>query len=349
MNISWVAIERMVEQHADLAAKTGLGLEGRAYRVVARAHSDDELLVRLRSLDLEVDRPSLEPLCRRALSAQELTQTLGAGKPPLGDREEDWLWVCLAVLWERWFPDEPCFEILDDRIQAGYRLHAAKDPLGTSLVWLDAWADVLTLMEKGGIRSMDEFDERFAGSQSLFNWSQDLEDHLWNAGLDERHFLWARVEVCREGLRRFSTGDPRLTENRRRALAESLFELGQTEQADALYKEWLEADPGWGWGWMGWSDLYRWARDHRKDHSRGEEILNQALSNENLRDRTHVVERLAHLDGKATRPLVVGPGTIKRVVDLPASPISRVREARVGRNEPCPCGSGQKYKRCCGR
>jgi uncharacterized protein YecA (UPF0149 family) len=22
---------------------------------------------------------------------------------------------------------------------------------------------------------------------------------------------------------------------------------------------------------------------------------------------------------------------------------------RVGRNEPCPCGSGRKYKRCCGR
>jgi hypothetical protein len=25
------------------------------------------------------------------------------------------------------------------------------------------------------------------------------------------------------------------------------------------------------------------------------------------------------------------------------------REAHVGRNQPCPCGSGKKYKRCCGR
>ncbi len=25
------------------------------------------------------------------------------------------------------------------------------------------------------------------------------------------------------------------------------------------------------------------------------------------------------------------------------------RETRVGRNDPCPCGSGRKYKRCCGR
>ena len=26
-----------------------------------------------------------------------------------------------------------------------------------------------------------------------------------------------------------------------------------------------------------------------------------------------------------------------------------VKERKVGRNEPCPCGSGKKYKYCCGR
>ncbi|MGP1583715.1 SEC-C metal-binding domain-containing protein [Peptostreptococcus stomatis] len=24
-------------------------------------------------------------------------------------------------------------------------------------------------------------------------------------------------------------------------------------------------------------------------------------------------------------------------------------EEKVGRNDPCPCGSGKKYKNCCGR
>ncbi len=27
---------------------------------------------------------------------------------------------------------------------------------------------------------------------------------------------------------------------------------------------------------------------------------------------------------------------------------TRVAEEKVGRNEPCPCGSGKKYKKCCG-
>jgi len=28
---------------------------------------------------------------------------------------------------------------------------------------------------------------------------------------------------------------------------------------------------------------------------------------------------------------------------------TRPTKSRVGRNDPCPCGSGKKYKRCCGR
>ena len=30
-------------------------------------------------------------------------------------------------------------------------------------------------------------------------------------------------------------------------------------------------------------------------------------------------------------------------------PKTRIAEQKVGRNEPCPCGSGKKYKKCCGK
>ncbi|MCK4727443.1 MAG: SEC-C domain-containing protein, partial [Desulfobacterales bacterium] len=29
-------------------------------------------------------------------------------------------------------------------------------------------------------------------------------------------------------------------------------------------------------------------------------------------------------------------------------PVRRSKK-KVGRNQPCPCGSGKKYKKCCGR
>jgi len=33
---------------------------------------------------------------------------------------------------------------------------------------------------------------------------------------------------------------------------------------------------------------------------------------------------------------------------VPDKPIER-EEPKIGRNDPCPCGSGKKYKKCCGR
>jgi uncharacterized protein len=43
---------------------------------------------------------------------------------------------------------------------------------------------------------------------------------------------------------------------------------------------------------------------------------------------------------------------LKKIAQLRASrnnPVRPTRPAKTGRNDPCPCGSGQKFKRCCGR
>ena len=48
------------------------------------------------------------------------------------------------------------------------------------------------------------------------------------------------------------------------------------------------------------------------------------------------------------------PFAIKGIHDFwkarrqPADPVRNPAGKKVGRNEPCPCGSGRKYKRCCG-
>ena len=38
---------------------------------------------------------------------------------------------------------------------------------------------------------------------------------------------------------------------------------------------------------------------------------------------------------------------VKRQIQSVERPIA-TRAAKVGRNDPCPCGSGKKYKKCCG-
>jgi tetratricopeptide (TPR) repeat protein len=387
--LSWVAMERIFERQILSDAKHRKQAAGRPLRSDAKRLTDGELLAKLRSFGIEIDRASLERMCERALSAEEIAGPLleQSGRQGL---ESDWIWICLACLWQRWFPDKPSFEALDDKMQAGYELLASSGAVAACRVWLEAWNDVLRILDKTGIESIQEFDERFRGTQSLFNWIQDLESELWNAGLEDRQFLTARIALCEEGLRRFPSDDDLMTENRRRALAESYYELGETDKAESLYRSWLDADLCWGWGWIGWSDCYRFTRTERQDLNQCEQILREGFSIAEVRDRADIADRLADVceeqgrgeeAGEFRRQAERSAATVEvsRTVSsagkvlrqktqvnfggagLPLSELSNVAgmlrgtsapapvtKQKVGRNEPCPCGSGKKFKKCCG-
>ena len=290
-----------------------------------------------------------------------------------------------------------CLELLDDKIQAGYREREHSESAGAA-TWLDAWADVLRLCDAAGARSIEGFDDRFPMTQSLYNWSQDLEEALWNAGLDDREKLLARIAVCEEALRRFRDEDQLMTENRRRALAESYFEVGKTGKAEDLFQSWLAADPRWGFGWIGWAACHVPRVGRFKNYGRAEELLRRGYSTPGVRDREAIAEWLQILckeTGRLRETREFGqqarqlrrqppPMTVPHKLELAGqddesamvreavtvsfgaeglplgqfpdamravaakAPAGPVRAAKVGRNAPCPCGSGKKFKKCCG-
>jgi tetratricopeptide (TPR) repeat protein len=385
--LSWVAMERIYEREVLPDARLRKRAGVRPLRDHAKHLTDAELLAKLHSLDIDIDQAWLEQRCERAVSAEEIAGPL-IDQSRSHSQESDWIWICMATLWRRWFPEQPSFEELDDKMQAGYKLLNSGGAVDACRIWLEAWSNVLCLLDKAGIESIEAFDERFRGTQSLFNWIQDLESELWNAGLEDRQFLSARVALCEEGLRRFPSADDLMTENRRRSLAESYFELGEVEKAEALCREWLAADPCWGWGWIGWSDCYRFTRAGQVDLNRCEQILREGIAITRVRDRADIADRLADLceeqgrdqeakefrrqsergapagisrsvcsTGKVLRqkmqfnfggeglPLNELSSVAERLRETPTKPIVR---QKVGRNEPCPCGSGKKFKKCCG-
>ena len=365
---------------------------GRAYRANARSLTESELLARLRSFGIELDRPLLKRLCNQHLSAEEIAEPLIA-KCAFKNRQEesegDWIWVCLDALWQRWFPDIPSFEMLDDKIQAGYELLASTGAAAGCPVWVDAWKDVLYFLDKADLHSISEFDRLFKGTQSLFNWIQDLEAELWNAHFEDPQHLTARIAICEEAMRRFEAGDNLMTQNHRRALAESYCELGETRKADELYRQWLGTDPQWGWGWIGWSDCYRGTHFGLDSSRKAEEILREGLSIAGVRDFKYLAGRLSDLykkQGRAdeakeierqaemkapaaqhTIEILQGGKVLRQKTSitfegdgLPLSDLHKLanlqrvsaaqvtgKKHKIGRNEPCPCGSGQKFKKCC--
>ena len=249
--ISWVAMDRIVERKraADGAYRT----EGadKVLRSDAKRLTDGELLAKLSSFGIEMYRPKLEGLCDQALSAEEIAQPLLDQRTFHGRHEQmesDWIWICLSALWQRWFRDKPSFEALDDKMQAGYELRES-GAVAVCRVWLEAWSDVLRILDKAGMRSIQEFDEQFGGSQSLFNWIQDLEGELWNAGLEDRQFLTARIARVRRGV-------AALSHRRRSDDREPAARLGgvrttnwaRSDKAEALYRGWLHSGSALGMG-----------------------------------------------------------------------------------------------------
>ena len=66
-------------------------------------------------------------------------------------------------------------------------------------------------------------------------------------------------------------------------------------------------------------------------------------------ERLWTLFRMRHLGYRErfARRRAVMHGLAGRIVSAPENEIER-RSPRVGRNEPCPCGSKKKYKKCCG-
>jgi hypothetical protein len=89
-------------------------------------------------------------------------------------------------------------------------------------------------------------------------------------------------------------------------------------------------------------------------------LLTQSLPPETLCD--YLVERdiLPKLSDKSKRELVDAIDAWSEIVHMAAFNGNTIKDLRmaaaaqpkvpkVGRNEPCPCGSGKKFKHCCGR
>jgi tetratricopeptide (TPR) repeat protein len=309
--------------------------------------TDEQLLAKLSSLGVALDRESLGRLCEHNLGAVQVTQRLmdptrfkGRG----GQAQIHQIENCVAHLWQRWFPDQPSFDRLEDKMLAGYDLIEARDVAGACRVWLEGWAEALALLDRAGIPSLEELDHQFGGGEFVLNWLHALDQALWNAGLEDPQIFGARIALCEEGLRRFTASDPFFAETCRRALAESHFELGDTSKTDALYRQWLSADPQWGWGWSSWARCYQFARPEMKDLKRAEQILLEARSVAQVRDSDQLTQHLATLYEQQGRvqeaQQMLGP--------TPPSAATARSGPKVGRNEPCPCGSGKKFKKCCG-
>ncbi len=79
--------------------------------------------------------------------------------------------------------------------------------------------------------------------------------------------------------------------------------------------------------------------------------MNPAIVNVQTQKRAAELESIFEKNGWKYK-IELEPDKPEDITDLEAllnPQKTRLAEKKVGRNEPCPCGSGKKYKKCCGQ
>lgn len=239
-------------------------------------------------------------------------------------------------------------------------------------IFLDIWEDLKNLMQQGSLRDLDELQAAYPWTDIISNWVQDIEQELHNAGLENPVYFSKRIRYCEELLTKANATDQLMIENTRRAIADSYFALNNAGECDRLYQAWLHDDPTWGWGYIGWSEGYHFGSNNSEsDYAKAARIISQALAVADLQDRVDVIDRAIDIfieigdESRATElqaefeqllasneePILEADGSAldQLAFDYRPLPVAPARIEHIGRNDPCPCGSGKKYKKCCAK
>jgi hypothetical protein len=186
---SWVALDRFAEKERARDRTFRKQSARKVLRSDAQQLTDDDLLAKLRSFGIELDRPSLERLCREALSAEEIATPLLDQHTFHGrqaEMERDWIWVCLTALWQRWFPDQLVSSSWMTRCRPGmtYRVPEEPRPLATSGLRRGETCSVCSI--KGvcnrSMPSTNDFEDRNRCSIGFRIWKTRYGMQDWKTG-----------------------------------------------------------------------------------------------------------------------------------------------------------------------
>jgi tetratricopeptide (TPR) repeat protein len=173
--------------------------------------------------------------------------------------------------------------------------------------WLHAW-ELLRDHTPDHLTTFDALERLFhldVQDCSVTEMLYELDMALHNEGLEDARLTATRVEVVRWVYTHFTEESALNLGNFRGYEAHSLWELGQTEQAEALFQALIETFPIFAWGYIWWGDCYwmsDWSYEYAPDYDRAASIYRQALAQPNLEDRGDVQDRLDDLQDEQAHP-----------------------------------------------
>jgi tetratricopeptide (TPR) repeat protein len=309
--------------------------------------STEALVAKMKELVPGFDLDEFVVKANHYISCEDLSEEEYYPLATFSDEDEDFIWMACEELWKRLVPDrlavEHVAQQLDDKIEEMVKAEDKRKWQRAVQMGGEAF-DIIRryIIEEasGGCRLRHEFYEKLRRS-SLYDVDSFLDDFLTML-CDGKEYEKA-LKVADMLVDAFNDG------SFFNYKSECLFALGRKDEGEQCCQSWIERDPKNVWPYIHAGDGLWWYR--KKDYARAKDYYQKALdvaranagTPDGKIDLEVVYDRL--LDLTQAMGDHVEATHYRRQLDVLRSKAQK----KVGRNDPCPCGSGKKYKKCCGR
>jgi tetratricopeptide (TPR) repeat protein len=304
----------------------------------------DEIVDKLKELVPAFDLNSFVAKTEKYISCEDLTEAEYYPQATFSHTDEDFIWMACGELWKRLIPDRPSVEYIawqfDDIVEKMNKAEEQRDWIQFShhaREALDFLCQHIVEDIPAGQKVRREFYEKLRKT-TYYDVDTVFEDAISNLLESEEYENVIRIA----GVFGECLGNDYFLEYK----AESLFALGRRDESEKLYQEIISRNPNNPWFSIHAGDCCIGYGE--KDISKAKNYYLNALSiaerNRNEPDGKNelraVYQRLIDL------AYDIGD---RHAVDRYQRLLDSLEAKKVGRNDPCPCGSGRKYKKCCGR
>lgn len=279
---------------------------------------------------------------------------------------QEMVWQCINYEDCHHIPDQ--WDEISELVQAGYEALAENRYPVMTRKWMAAWELVKEMVRQAEVLpSIAALDEATDYEYELESWLQDMEMELFNAGEHEK-----RLQFCTEILELFDW-EYNDYGGFKMAVGESLYALGRQAEGEQWFTQWLKTEPHSQDALGGYSRcLMSEGKAEKAFEMLKKEVGDQDCTWDNdilfvclmeCAARLGKVEEKDDYQRKYDQFQKEIENDIGGDWELPfhdyampnmvstAMPVQQpiVKSPKIYPNDPCPCGSGKKYKKCCGR
>lgn len=229
-------------------------------------------------------------------------------------------------------------EILQS-IKDGYKEFSFGRTKEAAGIWLPTWKTAKNLLMQGNYKTEKEILDLFG--DVFLNWFFDLDIALMESDMHSERLDFNSYVLTIHGY--LDQDNPRMN------VAESLAALNRYEEAESMLSKWLEEDPLWSGGWTCWANILLDNDQKSKAREiieRGMTAVESSTESTDLRLFYMNAETIYRRLGEIPRAQYCVKKSRESASKMKQSPITG--SVKIGRNDSCPCGSGKKYKKCCG-